>query len=511
MGMIRNENTLSRDDGVAHYGTLTTLSESPLQEGLIYAGTDDGNVQMTRDNGTRWIDLTDRFRLTASRWVSCVLASIHRPGTAYVAFDGHRDNDFSPYIFKTNDFGTTWTSITAGIPVGSVVNVIREHPWNPRLLFAGTEFGLYISINGGIQWTFAGGDLPRVSIDDIVVNGEENDLILGTHGRGIILLDDITLLEALDDSILNREAYLFSPRKAIQYFELRELPDPGASQFSGPNPEYGALFTYYLKNDPPGRETMQAKAGNSPEKEQRSVNPPTVKIVITSADGIMIREIDAPDRKGFNRINWDLRYPLSFDPEGIRSGYFEPKKGIFVLPGEYKVKLVAREQEIEQSVMVEVDPRIRANPYALQRRLELSMTVSDMQRAYSEAWRAVEAMDKEINRIDKALKGREDLPDKVASKILEITKELKEIRKAFREDWTSMEFAIMDLAGTLQATTTQPTQSQRNTVDRTRDQLERFIKRINELIKEKFPELRALLISRDISLFVTKPIEPPKR
>ena len=511
MGMMRNENTLSRDDGVAHYGTLTSLSESPLQVGLIYAGTDDGNIQMTRDNGSTWIDLTERFRLTASRWVSCVLASIHRPGTAYVTFDGHRDNDFSPYIFKTTDFGTSWTSISSGIPDGSVVNVIREHPWNPRLLFAGTEFGLYVSINGGIQWTLTGGDLPHVSVDDIVVNGEENDLILGTHGRGIILLDDITLLEALDNSILNQEAYLFAPRKAIQYFELRELPNPGASQFSGPNPEYGALFTYYLKNDPPAKETVQVQTDTTPEQDRRSEKPSTVKIVITSADGMVIREIDAPDRKGFNRISWDLRYPLSFDPEGTRPGYFEPKKGIFVLPGEYKVKLLARGQEIEQSVTVEVDPRIISNPYALQRRLELSMTVSDMLRAYTEGWRAVDAMDKEISRIDKVLKGRENLPEKVRGKIQEIAKELKEIQSAFREDWTSIEFVIMDLAGTLQTTTAQPTQAQRSTVNRMRDELERYIRRINELIEEKFPELRALLISRDISLFVTQPIEPPKR
>lgn len=511
MGMVRDENTLSRDDGVAHYGTLTSLAESPLQVGLIYAGTDDGNVQITKDNGSKWVDITDRFRLTASRWVSCVLASIHRPGTAYVTFDGHRDNDFSPYIFKTTDFGATWTNISGGIPEGSVVNVIREHPWNPRLLFAGTEFGLYISINGGIQWILAGGDLPRVPVDDIVVNGEENDLILGTHGRGIIILDDITFLESLDDSILNREAYLFAPRKAIQYFELRELPNPGAAQFSGPNPEYGALFTYYLKNDPTGQDAAQAQGDTTSAQLPRSEKISPVRIVISSAVGSVIREIDAPNRKGFNRISWDLRYPLSFDPEGTRPGYFEPKKGAFVLPGEYKVRLLARGQDVEQSITVEVDPRAKANPYSLQRRLELSMTVSDMQRAYTEGWRAIDAMNKEIKRIEKALEGREDLPEKVTSKIQEIANELKEIKKAFRESQPSMEFMIMDLAGALQATTTQPTQGQRTTVNRIRDELERYIKRINDLIKEKFPELRALLISRDISLFVTKPIEPPKR
>ena len=139
------------------------------------------------------------------------------------------------------------------------------------------------------------------------------------------------------------------------------------------------------------------------------------------------------------------------------------------------------------------------------------MTVSDMQRAYTEGWRAVDAMDKEISRIDKVLKGREDLPEKVRGKIQEIAEELKEIQSAFRENRTSIEFVIMDLAGTLQTTTAQPTQAQRSTVNRMRNELEKYIKRINELIKEKFPELRALLISRDISLFVTQPIEPPKR
>jgi hypothetical protein len=511
MGMARSDDTLSRDDGVAHYGTLTSLSESPLQVGLIYAGTDDGNVQMTRDNGISWTDLTPRFRLSEPRWVSCVLASIHRPGTAYVSFDGHRDNDFNPYIFKTTDLGATWTNISSNIPNGMAVNVIREHPWNANLLFAGTEFGLFISINGGLHWAFVGGDLPRVPVDDIVVNGEENDLILGTHGRGIIVLDDIALLESLSETILDSEVYLFPPRKAIQFFELRELPDPGASKFSGPNPDYGAQLTYYLKSDPPSQRSAQAEEEKPSGGNREGQDLPTVKIIIADANGTMIQEIDVPDRKGFNRINWDLRYPLSFDPKGIRPGYFEPKKGVFVLPGEYTVKLIARDQEIQQSLSVEVDPRIRANAYALQRRFELSLTVSDMQRACTEGWNAVAAMDIEIKRIEKALKGREDLPDKVTDKIEEIAKELKEIQSAFREDRNSMEYVIMDLAGKLQATTAQPTQAQRTTVYRLRDELERTIKKINELIKEKFPELRALLISRDISLFVTKLIEPPTR
>jgi len=511
MGIERNDNTLSRDDGVGNYGTLSSISESPLKNGLIFVGTDDGNVHKTKDGGTTWENLTPRFRLPESRWVSCVLASTHNEATAYVTFDGHRDNDFTPYVFKTVDAGATWTLITGGIPPGMVVNVIREHPWNPNLLFLGTEFGLFLSVNGGKEWVMVKGDLPRAPIDDIVVSEEANDLILGTHGRGFIILDDLAFLEELEESMLDNKAHLFPVKEAFQYFETRELPNPGASQFSGPNPEYGALITYYLKSGPP--QPAQKGTGDEKPGSEKPYKSPysSVKVIISDAQGNVIREIEGPDRKGFNRVSWDLRYPLSFDPEGTSAGYFEPKKGVFVLPDEYEVKLRARGLEFMEVIKVRVDPRINTNLYWLRQRFEISMVVSDMQRAFSEGREATRQMSDELKRIENALKNRDDVPKKVRQKMTEISNELEEVGKAFKQDWRGMEFAIMDLAGKLQATTAPPTQAQRTLVKRLSEKLESHIKRINELITREFPDLQVELVSKGVSLFIEEPIEFPKR
>jgi photosystem II stability/assembly factor-like uncharacterized protein len=168
-GGERNDDTLSRDDGVGDFGTITTLSESPLKAGVLYVGTDDGNVQMSPDGGKSWQNLTSKFRLPGARWVSRVVASRHGERTAYVAFDGHQDDDFKPYLFRTTDGGDSWSPIAGDLPDGMVINAFEEHPRRPDLLFAGTEFGLYYTLDGGKRWTLAQGNLPRVPVDDIVV------------------------------------------------------------------------------------------------------------------------------------------------------------------------------------------------------------------------------------------------------------------------------------------------------------------------------------------------------
>jgi len=328
---------------VSDYGTITTIAESPVKAGVLYVGTDDGNVQLTRDGGKTWDDLTAKFKLPAPKWVSRVVASGHDAGTAYVTFDGHQDDDFKPYVFKTTDMGATWTSAAGDLPDGMVVRALAEHPRNRNLLLAGTEFGLYVSQNGGKNWTLMSGNLPRVRIDDIVVNARNNDLILGTHGRSIIILDDMTMLEKTDASVLSADAHLFPTRPATQYYETRMLPSPGAAEFSAPNPDYGALITYYLKSDPP-----------SPGSR--------VKIKILNKAGEVVRELDGPDRQGYNRVAWDLRFPLTFVPGDQDEGWFGPPKGTFVLPGEYTIKMTARGKELTGTVDVKTDPVARTSP-----------------------------------------------------------------------------------------------------------------------------------------------------
>ena len=184
-----------------------------------------------------------------------MLASRSNAATAYVVFDGHQDDDFKPYIFKTTDFGAKWSSVAGDIPDGMVVNALAEHPRNPKLLFAGTEFGLFYTIDGGAHWTHARGNLPRVPVDDIVIEERSNDLILGTHGRSIIILDDISALEHLEEA-RRSDTFLFPIRPATAYYEARILPVPGAAKFAGPNPDYGALITYHVRSDPPPQNRM---------------------------------------------------------------------------------------------------------------------------------------------------------------------------------------------------------------------------------------------------------------
>ena len=497
MGMIRDENTLSQNDGVGHYGAITAISESPIQADLIYAGTDDGNVHMTKDGGAAWENMTKNFRLPGPRWVCFIHTSHHDTGTAYVCFSGHRDDDFTAYIFKTTDFGTTWKSISGDIPDGMTVNSIAEHPRNPDLLFAGTEFGLFISINSGKNWVLARGNLPRVPVDDIIIQARDNDLILGTHGRGFIILDDIAMLEKLTTDVLNADAYLFPPRDTLQYLKTREIPDPGASQFAGPNPDYGALITYYLKDDPPA-------------SEEKSGKKPKVKITILDENQNVVRTLKGPDKKGLNRINWDLHYPLSFDTTGIRGGvwavYYWPFTGPFALPGVYTVKLEARGQELTQKVRVKMDPRANASSAELKKRFNACMTVDDMQRAVVEGRKAASETTNELKKIKKIIESKEDISQEIKDAVEGMLKKMEEMNRP-RRGWPS----LMDMAGALQASFSGPTQGQQRIIRNAKAQLEKNIETLNSLITKELPELQSKLLSQGIRLLICEPIKPPKK
>ncbi len=513
MGVVRDDNTLSRDDGVAHYGTLTTISESPVQTGLIYVGTDDGNVQMTPDGGKTWEDLTKRFRLPGDRWVSRVLASSHGAGIAYAAFSGHQDDDFTPYLFKTIDSGKTWKPIASDLPPGMVINTVAEHPRNPDLLFAGTEFGLFFTIDAGKSWHLAPGSLPRMPVDDIIVNARENDLILGTHGRSIIILDDISVFEKLTPAVLASEVFLFPPREAVEFYEKRSLPDQGAAEFSGPNPDYGALITYYLKNDPPKPEPKAAgeKKTETPEKEEKPAPQPKVKITILDAAGQVVREIEGPDQKGFQRSSWDLRYPLPFEPKKDDEGWFGPHRGPFALPGEYTVKLLARGQELTQKLSVRPDPEAKTTPEALRARFEAATAVRELQRAFKDVQSSGEKLAKELDSYRKSLQERKDLPEEVGKKAEEFQKKWDELKKEFSGGWDGPEFAIMDLAGQLQASTSAPTEAHLRSVKQLTDKLAKNIEKYNAFLAKDFAELRDFMEKNGVRQTGPGAVEPPKK
>jgi len=406
-GKTPDKQTLSRHDGVQEYPTITTISESPVTADVLWAGTDDGNVQVTRDGGKSWKNVAPQVPgVPRGTYVSRVVASRYAEGTAYVTFDGHRTDDYAVYIFASSDYGETWQAIRRGIPdTAGSVHVVREHPRNANLLFAGTEFGLWISWDRGANWAAFKNNFPTVPVDDIELQARENDLVLATHGRSIWIFDDLTPLEKMDATVAASELTFFPPRAANVWHIYTRRWSAGQKAFAAKNPPAGAVINYYLKSalppaepkpdsaekkettaesqkpktdepqakpaaklsqkpvETPAAETTE-KSSEKKEEKQEPKKEGKVKIVVTDKDGKMIRELEAPGSAGVNRTNWDLRYNPPAEPtpeqlEAIAAGYGFGPRGPYAEPGEYQIKITAGDKLATQSVMVEDDPRLQ--------------------------------------------------------------------------------------------------------------------------------------------------------
>jgi hypothetical protein len=482
----RDQHTLSRDDGVGDYGTITTISESPLAAGTLLVGTDDGNVQMTTDGGARWTDLTPRFSLPGARWVSRVLLSRHDARTAYATFDGHNDDDMRPYVFKSTDGGATWSSIAGDLPMGVPVKTLEEDPRNASLLFAGTEFGLYYTRDGGRHWQLAGGNVPRVIVDRVLVNERTNDLVLGTHGRSIIVLDDISPLQQRDPAASNAEVELFAPRDATEIYEWRILPTPGAGEFAAPNPPVGTFITYWLRDDPPTG-TARARSDALAKDSAR-----TVTIRVKAGDGSLVQEMTGPDARGMHRVVWDLRHQFAVAPPEDEGGWFGTLKAPYVLPGQYTIELVARGRTLTHTVNVRTDPRVRATAEALRARRDAGMRIGELNRAFTDGAKAFERLDAELGRFRAALRERGSTPA-ADSAVRAVAVQLDSLRPKFGRGFGNPIGRAFDLLGGLEASSLAPTEAQMRTLEHVTAELRENIAALNDLITRGMPALRARL------------------
>ncbi len=331
---------LSRHDGQSSFSTLTTIGESPIDAKLLYAGSDDGRLTMTRDGGQKWSTLTERIpALPPGTYVSSVLPSRHVAGRVYATFDGHYNDDYRAYAYVSDDYGRTWRSITTGLPSTSV-HRLREHPRNARLLFLGHERGIHFSIDGGESWSPLTLNMPNVPVHDILIHPRDNDLIAGTHGRSIWVLDNISALEALTPDAARSDAFLVPPARA----RLLAIYSPqawyGAGQYFAPNPDFGASIDYYLR------------AGSAEE----------VRVTIAGARGVVVRAMKGASRAGFNRVSWDLRMepPVPAGSSGTVSagGFGAAPLAPLVLPGVYTVTVNAAGRTLTGELRVEGDPRV---------------------------------------------------------------------------------------------------------------------------------------------------------
>jgi photosystem II stability/assembly factor-like uncharacterized protein len=453
MGVMRDSTTLSRDDGVSDYGTITSITESPKRAGALLIGTDEGVVQMSLDSGASWTDITSRFRLPAPRWVSRVLASEHDAQTMYVAFDGHQDDDFKPYLFRTSDGGKTWTNIATGVPAGYVINAVAEHPDNASVILVGTEQGLLLSYDGGRVWKRAAGNLPNVPIDDIVVQRRTRDIVLGTHGRSLIVLDDSRMIASGDPS--NGATKLIAPGTATMAYSRRALPAAGGGRFSGDNASDGAVLTYVV-----GR---NASATNSD----------SAVVVIRAADGSVVREMKGPATPGAHRIVWDLRRALPYSPVTADAVWFGPPKGAWVTPGTYAVSMSVTGVTQQTSLEVRADPRSGVSVQELEARHAAGSMAHEMLRAWNDADRA-------LKNLDAVLATRPATDSATASYKARVAG----LHERFRSGWLSLKSRVIDLHGAIQSATAAPTEAQARTLERLHAEMNREVSDLNRAIVE---------------------------
>jgi len=300
LGKTVDKDTLSRHDGVVSWPCITVIAESPVKAGVLWAGTDDGNVQVSRDDGKTWTNVFSKMPgAPKGGYVSRIEASWKEEGTAYVAFDNHRSADFAVYLYLTKDFGATWTKITNGIPEDAgTVHVVREDPANSNLLFAGTEFGLWVSFDRGSNWQRMKNGLPTTPVFDLQIHPREHDLIVATHGRSIWIMDNIRPLEELSDSVLSTDLKLFSSPPAIQWKRVDAKGFVGSKLFLAPNPPAGVILDYYAK----GRGA--------------------VTVTVKDQGGATVRTLNAQAQPGINRTTWDMRYdpPIAMGGRGGGGG-----------------------------------------------------------------------------------------------------------------------------------------------------------------------------------------------
>jgi photosystem II stability/assembly factor-like uncharacterized protein len=361
MGRVWSYDAVWDVSAMSRFGTISSLAQSPLDPNLIYAGTDDGLIQVTEDGGRTWRRIERLPGVPGFFFVNDIKADLHDRNTVYAAVDQHKAGDFSPYLFKSTDRGRSWRAITTGIPGRHIVwRVVQDHV-NPRLLFAGTEFGLYFSIDGGASWSRLSGGLPKIAFRDLAIQRRENDLVGATFGRGFYILDDYTPLRTLTAETLNREAALFPIRRAWWYAERRAIGDDekasqGDAFFTAPNPPFGAVFTYHLKDEirtrkGARRETEKAiekQGGDTPypgwdaAREEALEQDPAMVLTVRDAQGEVVRRLTGPVKAGFHRVAWDLERPATdaapARPRG-EGDFGGDDGGALAPPGTYTVSL----------------------------------------------------------------------------------------------------------------------------------------------------------------------------
>jgi photosystem II stability/assembly factor-like uncharacterized protein len=503
-GPVAFENT-----GAEYHTTIISIAESPLRAGVLWAGTDDGNLQVTTDAGKSWRNVVKNVPgLPPNSAVSHVEPSRVNDELVYVSFDRHMLDDRRPYVYKTTDGGRTFQNITGNLPANAYVHVVREDPKNARLLYAGTELGLYVSYNGGGSWTsLALKNLPVVAVHDLIVHPRANDIIIATHGRSIYVLDDATPVQQLTPEVAREDVHLFDVRPALRYATRMTRYGVGDKAFAGQNPPYGALVSYYLKQKPDDKTKL--------------------KLQILDAGGKMISEIEnIAKERGLNRVSWNLRYggpTVRRPPTDEEVQFTGGPRGPQVLPGTYTVRLLVGEKSYERKVEVQLDPTVGGVTAAdLRETLEMELRLRDMQTATNNALHTLDSLKSQIEFIERTVRdrlGASSVPKELTDALAEQKKRVEELQNRLAQPEGGLGFEgraqLIDRIGglffTLDSSNAAPTPAARELYGDLQKEFDTKVGEVNRFLNDAVPQLNdALRRVGAPTLMTGKPIEMPK-
>ena len=512
-GPVWQENTTAE-----YHCTIISFAESPAQAGVLWAGTDDGNLQISRDGGASWTNVIANVPgLPAFSPVSHIEPSRLEAGTAYAAFDRHMFDDLAPHVFKTTDFGATWTRLPAtGLPEHGYVWVLRQDPKNPRLLWLGTELGLYASYDDGQSWRkLQLKNLPVVAVHDILIHPRENDLILGTHGRAIWIFDDATPLQQFDPAAeLKNE--LYPPLPGLRFPVRFTRYGLGDKTYRGPNPPAGALITYALKEKLKPEDEDKDKKEGEPKPLGKVEKPERVKIEIVDGAGQVIRKLKKPGlEKGLNRVAWDLRmdppFPRKLEDDEPVSAFRQPPSGPYVLPGTYTVRLTVDAEVHEKPVTVEIDPTVGATPEALQAQFELASKLTEIRSQHGRALRRLDAIKLQLDERRELLLALERKPDAELEGAWKAAEEkLKQALESLTRPENKPRYAVgprvseraAELFGSVEDAYAAPTQPQREHFAELEAETRAALSQVEAFISTELTQLNQQLARADLGTVV---------
>lgn len=531
MGKIWGIDAVAKNASTAFFGNASALAESPKKEGLVYVGTDDGLVQVTEDGGKNWRRI-DKFPGVADMaYVSRIIASNHEANTAYVTFANHQNNDFKPYILKTTDAGRTWTSLSSNLPKNGPVWAVAEDHVNPNLLFTGTEFGLWFSIDGGQKWIQLKGGMPTIQVRDLTIQKRENDLVVGTFGRGIYILDDYTPLRSIRAETLRQEAAVFPIKDALMYIQSQPLGGRGKGfqgerYYTADNPPFGATVTWYLKEAIKTRKEKRQEAEREADRRgvpvgwptrdqlraEEEEDAPAIVVTISDSNDRFVRRLTGPVSAGMQRLTWDLRYPaanLPAPPPPDADPDFEPPSGPLVMPGTYKASIAKRVDGVltplgqPQQFQVVVEGQ-ESMPTADRASLvEFQQKAVRLQRAVSGATQAANALRPRLTAIKRAISETPSLPHGLYDQAMALEKRNNEIVRALSGDAEarrrnmitapSINDRVSYAVNAQRMSTSRPTQTQANQYAAAAQDFESVLTQLRQLIEVDLARLEKQL------------------